>query len=145
MHPNQDLSGTPSMELNFADSSFSAKSPFHRRKANPKNSPVALFDNASFILFPANAKFSVPLQIKGIVPAHVFGSLNYYYGKEDSFYSEIMHSIPHLEGGVNTASRIRINSFDLKHPVSPCGDTGTQEKDCSVFFYWDCWADLSPC
>ena len=29
--PNQDLSGTPSVELNFADSSFSSKSSIYRR------------------------------------------------------------------------------------------------------------------
>ena len=84
--PNQDLSGTPSMELNFADSSFSVNSPFITEGISVKHA-VALFNNASFFLYPDDAKFSIPLQIKGTVPARVFGSLNYYYGKADSFYS----------------------------------------------------------
>jgi cytochrome c biogenesis protein CcdA/thioredoxin-related protein len=131
--PNQDLSGTPSMELNFADSSFSAKSPFATEGKSEKHA-VALFDNASFILYPGEAKFSVPLSIKGIVPARVFGSLNYYYGKEDSFYSGNFAFNTNLEGGVNKSSRIRINSFDLKNPVSPCGDNSTAGKGLASIF-----------
>ena len=72
--------------------------------------------------------FPVPLQIKGDCTGQVFGTLNYFYGKEDSFYSGSYSFNIALEGGVNKASRIRINSFDLKHPVSACGDTGTAGK-----------------
>jgi Thiol:disulfide interchange protein len=125
--PDQNLSGTPSIELNFADSSFSVNPPFITEGRSEKHS-VALFNNASFTLYPGNAKFSIPLMIKGAVPARVFGSLNYYYGKADSFYSGNFAFNTALKGGKNTASRIRINSFDLKHPVSPCGDKGTAGK-----------------
>src|SRR5450631_2038516 len=44
--PNQDLSGTSSMELTFADSSFSVKPPFTSEGRAVKH-PVAIFDNAS--------------------------------------------------------------------------------------------------
>ena len=125
--PNQDLNGTPSMELNFADSSFSINSPFITEGISVKHA-VALFNNASYFLYPDDAKFSMPLQIKGIVPAQLFGTLNFYYGKADSFYSGNYSFHVALEGGVNKISRIRINSFDLKHPVSSCGDTGTAGK-----------------
>jgi len=125
--PNQDLSGAPSMELIFADSSLSFKLPFITEGKSEKHS-VALFNNASFILYPGDARFSVPLQIKGTIPARIFGSLNYFYGKEDSFYTGNYTFNAALEGGVNAASRIRINSFELKHPVSPCGDSGTAGK-----------------
>ncbi|HEX3081485.1 MAG TPA: cytochrome C biogenesis protein, partial [Puia sp.] len=84
--PNQDLSGTPSVELYFADSSFSTRSAFVTEGKSEKRS-ISLFDNASFNLYPGNAKFSAPIVIKGVVPARVFGTLNYFYGKEDSFYS----------------------------------------------------------
>ena len=125
--PNQDLSGTTSMELNFTDSSLSFKPPIVSKGSSEKR-PIALFNNESFILYSGDAKFLIPLQIKGTVPAQVFGSLNYYYGKSDSFYSGNYAFNAGLEGGVNTASRIRISSFDLKHPVSPCGDSGTAGK-----------------
>ena len=125
--PNQDLSGTTSVELNFQDSSISLKPPFIIEGRSEKR-PVALFNNVSFFLFTAEAKFSIPLQIKGTIPSRIFGSLNYFYGKKDSFYSGNYSFNTALEGGVNSASRIRINSFDLKHPVNPCGDSGTAGK-----------------
>jgi cytochrome c biogenesis protein CcdA/thioredoxin-related protein len=131
--PNQDLSGTPSVELYFADSSFSVKSAFTVEGKSEKRS-ISLFDNASFNLYPGNAKFSIPILIKDVVPARVFGTLNYFYGKEDSFYSGSYSFNIALEGGVNKASRIRINSIDLKNPVSPCGDTGTAGKGLASIF-----------
>src|ERR1700688_2702019 len=42
--PNQDLSGTPSMELYFADSSFSIKSAFVAEGKSERRS-ISLFDN----------------------------------------------------------------------------------------------------
>src|ERR1700733_10818750 len=54
--PNQDLSGTPSVEVYFADSSFSVKSAFVTEGKSEKRS-ISLFDNASFSLFPGDAKF----------------------------------------------------------------------------------------
>ncbi|HEY8735368.1 MAG TPA: cytochrome c biogenesis protein CcdA [Puia sp.] len=125
--PNQDLGGTSSMELYFADSSFAVRLPFTAEGKSTKRS-ISLFDNADFTLYPGRAKFSIPLQIKGVVPGRIFGTLNYFYGKEDSFYSGSYAFNTALEGGVNAGSRIRINSFDLKHPVSACGDTDTAGK-----------------
>ncbi|MEJ0083879.1 MAG: hypothetical protein WDM78_23710 [Puia sp.] len=101
--PNQILSGTPSVELYFADSIFSVKSAFVVEGKSEKRS-ISLFDNASFNLFPGNAKFTVPINIKGVVPARVFGTLNYFYGKEDSFYSGSYSFNIALEGGVSSAS-----------------------------------------
>src|SRR5277367_2034311 len=106
--PNQDLSGTPSMELIFQDSSFSLKLPFIAEGKSDKQA-IALFNNASFFLYTTKAKFSIPLLIKGTIPARIFGSLNYFYGKEDSFYSGNYSFNTGLVGGVETASRIRIN------------------------------------
>ncbi|HEY2349215.1 MAG TPA: cytochrome c biogenesis protein CcdA [Puia sp.] len=131
--PNQDLSGTPSMELYFADSSFSVKSAFTAEGKSEKRS-ISLFDNASFNLYPGNVKLSVPILIKGVVPGRVFGTINYFYGKADSFYSGSYAFNIILEGGVNKTSRIRISSIDLKHPASPCGDTGTAGKGLASIF-----------
>ena len=126
--PNQDLSGTASMELNFADSAIFHSNCLSYQQAFQRNNPSPLFNNESFILYPVGCKISIPLKIKGTIPAQVFGSLNYYYGKSDSFYSGNYAFNARIAGGVNTASRIRISSFDLKHPVSPCGDSGTAGK-----------------
>ncbi len=125
--PGQDLSGTASMELNFADSSFLQHETIKADGAGHQK-PVALFNNQSYVLYSEAARFSVPLQIKGTVPAKIFGALTYYFGKADSFYSGNYTFNAALEGGIQTGTRIRIPSFDLKHPVSSCGDTGTSDK-----------------
>ncbi len=126
--PNQDLSGTSSMEINFVDSSFSVTPPFMFVNGKSEKKKVALFNDSSFSIFYSNADFSIPLNIKGNIPSHVFGSLIYYYGKADSFYSGNFSFNATIPGGKDTYSRIRINSFDLKHPVNPCGDSGTAGK-----------------
>jgi len=126
--PNQDLNGTPSMEINFADSSFSVTLPFMFVNGISEKKKVALFNDSSYLIYNSGAGFSIPLNIKGTVPSHLFGSLIFYYGKEDSFYSGNFSFDATIQGGEDMSSRIRINSFDLKHPVSPCGDTGTAGK-----------------
>jgi len=70
----------------------------------------------------------VPLNINGTVPAHLLGTLNFFYGKNDEFYSGSYAFTAELEGGVSSNARIRIPTIDSKHPVSPCGDTGTEGK-----------------
>ena len=125
--PNQDLEGTPSMELGFADSSFTVKAPFLTEGKAVKLA-VSLFNNHSFALYPGQTRVTMPLLIRGTVPARVFGSLTYYYGKSDSFYTGTYAFNTALEGGLQSGSRIRIPSFDLKHPISSCGDTGTAGK-----------------
>jgi hypothetical protein len=126
--PNQDLNGTPSMEINFADSSFSVTLPFMFVNGISQKQKVALFNDSSFLIYNSGAGFSIPLNIKGTVPSHLFGSLIYYYGKADSFYSGNFSFNATIQGGEDLSSRIRIKSFDLKHPLSPCGDSGTAGK-----------------
>ena len=45
--------------------------------------------------------FLFPYSSKVSVPARVFGTLNYFYGKEDSFYSGSFAFNTALEGGVS--------------------------------------------
>ena len=125
--PDQDISGTPSMGIEFADSSINAKKPFHPESKSIKRS-IGLFDNAVFNLHESAATFSVPLNINGTVPAHLLGTLNFFYGKNDEFYSGSYAFTAELEGGVSSNTRIRISTIDSKHPVSPCGDMGTEGK-----------------
>jgi cytochrome c biogenesis protein CcdA/thioredoxin-related protein len=126
--PNQDLSGTPSMEVSFADSTFSVTPPFMFAEGKSEKKKIALFNDSSFFVYHSGADFSIPLNIKGTVPANVFGSLIYYYGKSDSFYTGNYSFHAKILDGVEKASRIKISSFDLKHPISDCGDTGTAGK-----------------
>jgi thiol:disulfide interchange protein DsbD len=125
--PDQDISGTASMELVFADSSIKAKTHFTSAD-KPVKRNISIFDHAAFNLYETAATFTVPLEIRGTVPAHLLGTLNFFYGKNDEFYSGSYAFSAELEGGVSSGARIRIPSLDLKHPVSSCGDTGTEGK-----------------
>jgi cytochrome c biogenesis protein CcdA len=126
--PDQDLSGTASMEVNFPDSSFSVTLPFKVEQGKPEKKKITLFNDSSFFLFHSGADLSIPLKIKGEIPSHVFGSLIYYYSKADSFYTGSYSFNAKITGGVDKSARIQIPGFDLKHPVNPCGDTGTEGK-----------------
>ncbi len=125
--PDQDISGTPSMVLAFSDSSIRGIPPF-RATGEPKNVAVPLFDNARFNLYQQPAGFSLPLTIPGQAPAQLLGTLNFFYGRGDEFYSGSYAFTVPLEGGVSKAARIRIPGLDIKNPVNRCGDTGTAGK-----------------
>lgn len=125
--PGQDISGTPSVDLIFADSSIRAGGSFQSETRAIKQK-VPLFDNAEFYLLENAATVSVNLDISGTVPAHLLGTLNFFYGRNDEFYSGSYPFNAALEGGVSSSARIRIPSIDAKHPVNPCGDTGTEGK-----------------
>jgi len=122
------------MEVNFADSIFSVTMPFYAVSGKAEKKNVTLFDNRSFGLYSSDAVFSINLHIKGDIPSHVFGSLIYYYGKSDSFYSGNYSFNAKIKGGVDKSARIKINSFDLKHPISDCGDTSTAGKGLLTIF-----------
>jgi thiol:disulfide interchange protein DsbD len=125
--PDQDISGTPSMELGFADSSITANAHFTSEGKSLKRN-ISLFDNAAFTLYDTGGTFTLPLRINGTVPGHLLGTLNFFYGKNNEFYSDSYSFTAELEGGMSTGARIRISGLDLKHPVSDCGDTGTEGK-----------------
>jgi cytochrome c biogenesis protein CcdA/thioredoxin-related protein len=125
--PNQDISGTPSMSLSFPDSASISYEAFSSRGQSVLVS-IRIFNNAKFNLFTGNNSFTVPVSIKGTVPAHLLGTLNYAYGREDAFYTGAYSFTTDLEGGLSNDVHIRVPAFDLKHPVSNCGDEGTAGK-----------------
>ena len=57
--PDQDISGTVSMDLQFADSSIRAIKPFVSGSKSLKLN-ISLFDNAAFNLYQTAATFTVP-------------------------------------------------------------------------------------
>ena len=84
--PGQDISGTPSVDLAFADSSIRPGGPFQSETKAVKQK-VPLFDNAEFYLLENAATVTVNLDITGTVPAHLLGTLNFFSGRNDEFYS----------------------------------------------------------
>ncbi len=125
--PDQDISGSSSMELLFADSSINANKPFISIGKSIKRN-ISLFDNRPFILYDTGGTFTIPLLINGAIPAHLLGTLNFFYGKNNEFYTGSYGFTADLAGGISNAARIRIPGLDLKNPVSPCGDSGTSGK-----------------
>ena len=45
------------------------------------------------------------MEIRGVIPARVFGTLNYYYGNSEGFYSGTWSFHTELEGGVATGNQ----------------------------------------
>jgi len=69
------------------------------------------------------------------VPAKLQGKLLYTYGKGDEFYpsSEFSFTVT-LEGGITSATSIKVTSIDINNPVNNCGDEGTRNKSILSIF-----------
>jgi len=125
--PGQQFDGVNSMSLQLTDSTIVVYQPFQSAGDSIRQKESA-FEGRVYTLYNSGASFTIPVGIRGVIPAQVFGSLNYYYEKGDTFLvGEFPFHIA-LEGGVNAGSRIKIKSIDLHHPVNTCGDTGTEGK-----------------
>ncbi len=133
---NEVISEVPAVEVEFADSSIVIQHPF-RENGTAKTIVNPIFDNASFKVFQAagTVAFTVTVQFKNAVPATLLGTFRYTYGKGEEFYPLSPHAFSvAMEGGVASATRIKIESFDLKNPVSNCGDDGTEGKGLAGIF-----------
>ncbi|MBS1916109.1 MAG: thioredoxin family protein [Bacteroidetes bacterium] len=132
--PNQTISDIHSVELGFADSSIKADT-ILKETGSPKKIKNKIFDDASFNIFDKEATFIATVKINGTIPENLIGTFKYTYGKNDEFYPLNNYSFSvKMEGGVATTARIKINSFDLKNPVSNCGDDGTEGKGLASIF-----------
>jgi cytochrome c biogenesis protein CcdA/thioredoxin-related protein len=132
---NESISDVPSVEIELSDSSIEISKPF-KETGESKAFKNPVFDNASFKVFEGPASYSVTITFKNAVPAVLLGTFRYTYGKGDEFYplNALAFSAP-LEGGVASTSKIRVESFDLKNPVSSCGDDAAGGKSLfSIFF-----------
>jgi thiol:disulfide interchange protein len=80
-------------------------------------------------VYEGNTEWGAIIELDSIVPGQLQGVLHYSYGRNDEFYPSTIFrfNIP-LEGGVASSTRIKINTIDIKHPVSNCGDDDTAGK-----------------
>lgn len=122
-------------ELKFNDSSIIAEEKFLEKGdvkevTNPLFGLIKVYDSAG-------TEWTKKIQFKNkdSVPAQLHGELLYTYGKDTSFFPSTIFSFTvALEGGIESAARIKINSIDINKPVIPCGDDGTKNKSIlSVF------------
>jgi cytochrome c biogenesis protein CcdA len=132
--PNQVILESPSTELRFADSSFVQEGEFVL-PGQPRNITSPIFEGITIQVFEGSAMWKARVRINGSVPAKIQGTLLYTYGKNDEFYpSTPFDFTASLEGGVQSAARIRIPSIDIDHPVADCGDTITKDSSYITIF-----------
>jgi thiol:disulfide interchange protein DsbD len=132
--PDQDLSGVPSASLTLNDSAFQLVHNF--KPTGPvKEKPSKIFTGINEKVYTGPTLWTQEIKIEGAVPGSIQGSLVYNYGKGEEFYQgEFPFNVP-LEGGVTKASKIKITSIDVKHPVSSCGDDETANKSLWTLFF----------
>lgn len=132
---NELISDVPAVEIELADSSIEVSKPF-KESGDTKSFRNPVFDNAAFKVYEGPASFTMTMTFKSAVPAVLLGTFSYTYGKGDEFYplNAYAFSAP-LEGGVASTSKIRVESFDLKNPVSACGDDDTGGKSLIGLFF----------
>ena len=147
--PNQLFGDVKAAELMFADSSIVQQGKFNESgEVNTINS--VLFENTKVQVYEKASEWKAAIQIKGQAPALLRGTLNYTYGKGEEFYpsTAFIFSVA-LEGGVESSTKIKVASIDIKKPVSDCGDKDTSHKSLlTVFllgFLGGLIALLTPC
>jgi len=124
---NQSINDAPAVTLEFRDSSIKIV-PTFEQDGESKKIISAIFDNASFNIYEGPFTIKAKVQFPSNVPASLSGKLLYFYGKGDAFYPGSLEFTVPLKGGVTDSIRIKIESFDLKNPVSNAGDDGTAGK-----------------
>lgn len=146
--PNQVLLDVTTTELRFSDSGIVQQGDF-KMSAAPLKVNSAIFEGTSVSIYQGPVTWKATIQIRGAVPARLQGTLFFTYGKNDEFYPSTPFTFTvELEGGVE-AARIKIASIDINHPVSDCGDEGTQGKSLlSIFLlglFYGLIALITPC
>ncbi|MBK5271078.1 MAG: thioredoxin family protein, partial [Bacteroidia bacterium] len=132
--PNQtiDLLTT---ELQFKDSSILQDGKF-TETGDVKTNANALFGTARVYDSPTEWTTKINFKKKDSVPSQLQGIFLYTYGKDpDFFYPSTPYSFTvSLEGGIESVSRIKINSIDINDPLTPCGDDGTKNQSILKIF-----------
>lgn len=130
--PDQVISDIRMAELVFPDSSIQLEGQIKPvTNVIHTNSPV--FGEVKVQEGPAEWKATVT--IAGQVPARLQGSLQFYYGKGEDFVTATPFEFQvALEGGKSRDFAMKVESIDMKNPVSDCGDDGTENKSLLTIF-----------
>ncbi len=125
--PSQTVPDLAMAEINFGDSAIKQEKEFSESGMSKEiESPV--FDNSNVKIYEDAAEWKKIITILGTVPAKLQGQLTYSYGRNDEFYTGTFDFNVSLEGGVVSSTRIKIQSIDISHPLSNCGDEATENK-----------------
>lgn len=144
--PNLVLDDFKAAELKFPDSAIVQEGNFQLTD-KPVKASSPFFP--SIEVFEKGTAWKAVINIKGTVPAKLQGTLFYTFGKDTLFYPSTMFQfVTNLEGG-KEAESIKVASIDIRHPVSDCGDEGTENagllKIFLLGFLGGLIALLTPC
>ncbi|MFN5033399.1 MAG: protein-disulfide reductase DsbD family protein [Bacteroidota bacterium] len=124
--PQQLIFDQPAAQIQFGDSSIQLVEPLnHEGRAQRINSELL---SQEVEWQQGNITWSTLIEIKGVVPAAIQGTLLYTYGRDAEIYpaTPSVFVVP-LEGG-QAQENIRRSSIQLASPIAPCGDQGTSQK-----------------
>lgn len=132
--PNQVLSDVKTVEISFADSSITIDTVFvDTGTAKTFASPI--FEGTNVKVYEGETEWRIPITINGIIPSNLLGKLSYFYGNNEEFSPDLPLSFNiKLEGGVETTTKIKVASIDIKNPVSQCGDDDPSDKSILSIF-----------
>jgi thiol:disulfide interchange protein len=132
--PNQTIGGVKMTDLKFVDSSVLQDSNFTIR-TSPEKINSSIFGEEVQV-FNGKAEWTTNIEIRGVVPAKLQGTLYYTYGKGEELYpSTPQQLVVSLEGGVESTVIIKVPSIDIKNPASDCGDDDTEGKSIMGIFF----------
>ncbi|MFN5422007.1 MAG: protein-disulfide reductase DsbD family protein [bacterium] len=129
--PSADFEGMSAVSIILPDSSIIITEPLH---STTKGTTIksTLFEGKSFEVFNKHVAFSTTIDFKSVVPASIQVTLNYTFGKEDSFYpGESAAFDIALEGGKEVKSRMLIPGLNPDSPIVNCGDQ-EEKKESSL-------------
>jgi len=125
--PSQKLFDVATTELQFADSAIQATGPL-KEQGSLKTEQSSLFET-TVRFYQGPTKWRQLVTIQGTVPAQLRGTLLFTYGKGDEFYPSTPYAFTvALEGGVQSETKIKINTIDLNNPVVNCGDEDATDQ-----------------
>src|SRR4030095_12825164 len=124
--PNQSFSNVPNTEIQF-DSAVLFNNRFETSGKNKTEQSAIFGEPVHYNEGPTTWK--AVITIPGKIPAILQDTMLYTYGRGEEFYpaTAVPFSV-NLEGGVESGSRIKIASVDIKKPVMPCGDEDAADK-----------------
>ena len=126
--PSDDFDGLLAASVTLPDSSIVITEPLRSSKKG-EIVKSSLFDGKSFEVFTGKAEFTTTIAFRSTIPANLQISLNYTFGKQDSFYpgeSAVFELA--LEGGKKMESRMLIPGLDPNNPVMDCGNKSNEAK-----------------
>jgi thiol:disulfide interchange protein len=130
--PNQEFDNIKTAKAEFKDSTVVVDD--IKESGDSKIFVSPIFSDTVKV-YEGPTEWRVPITITGVIPAKLQGKLTYSYGNNEAYETEFINFNVSMEGGVETTTVIKLNSIDIKNPVSPCGDDGTSNKSILGIFF----------